>query len=329
MKRGLNGIAWLFGGVFIALATLWIVGPYETVDTEVSFDATAVPDDIDGWLADREGQVSGVQPNAAKRIVWAGVPGARTDLVLVYLHGFSATLWETRPLTDRLGEALGANIFYTRLAGHGREGDAMAEPVAGDWIEDLAEAMAVGSKLGDRIVIIGTSTGGTLAALLAADPQLAGLRRDLAGVIFISPNFRVVAPAARLLSLPGARHWVPLVAGERRSFTPHNVRHGQHWTTDYPTVALMPMQALVDYAGTLDYGLATHPALFWFAPEDAVVDADATRAVATTWGGPKTQTEVTVPDGDDPFSHVIVGDILSPAGTPAAIDAMARWLRGL
>lgn len=329
MHRFLRGVGWAIGGVAVAGLLLWVAGPYERVDTDIAFDAQAVPDDVDGWLADREGQVPDLNPEAAKRVIWADVPGQRTDLVLVYLHGFSATLWETRPLTDRLGDAVGANVFFTRLAGHGRDGAALAEATAGDWIEDLAEAMAVAAKLGDRVVVIGTSTGGTLAALLAADPELGALRTDLAGVIFLSPNFRVANPAAGLLSLPAARYWVPLVAGDTRSFTPENDRHARHWTTEYPTVALLPMQALIDRAAALDYGAATGPALFRYASADRVVAAEATRAVAAEWGGPVTSQEVTLPEGDDPYSHVIAGDILSPRATPAAIAALTAWLAAL
>lgn len=329
MRKILKVVGWIVGGIALAVLFLVVFGPTEDVDTKDSFDARAVPDDIDGWLADRESLIPGVTQAATKRVVWAGVPGRRTDIVIVYLHGFSATLWETRPLADRLGEAVGANVFYTRLRGHGRDGDAMAEAAAGDWIEDVAEAMAVAAKLGDRVVVIGTSTGGTLAAILAADPSLADLRTALAGVILISPNFRVANPAAALLSLPAARWWVPLVAGQTRSFEPQNVRHGQNWTTSYPTIALLPMQATIDHAAALDFRTATVPALFWYSPSDQVVDARATAQVAARWGGTVDLREVEVPRGDDPFSHVIAGDILSPAGTPAAIAAMTDWIKGL
>ncbi|MGB3554791.1 MAG: alpha/beta fold hydrolase, partial [Jannaschia sp.] len=168
--RLLRGLAITALALGVAAVALWFFGPYERVDTTIDFDASTVPGDLDGWLADREGQVPGLEPAAAKRILWAGLPGRRTDLVLVYLHGFSATSWELRPVPDRIGAALGANVFLTRLAGHGIDGTALAEARAGDWIEDLAEAMAIARRLGDRIVVIGTSTGGTLAGLLAADP---------------------------------------------------------------------------------------------------------------------------------------------------------------
>ena len=89
--------------------------------------------------------------DAAKRIVWAGAAGQKTPLAVIYVHGFSASAEEIRPVPDEVAKALGANLFYTRLAGHGRSGDAMAEPLAGDWIEDMAEAMAILQKLsGER-----------------------------------------------------------------------------------------------------------------------------------------------------------------------------------
>ncbi|UWQ16878.1 carboxylesterase [Jannaschia sp. M317] len=329
MAKMLRGMIW--GLILLGLAgtAIWLFGPYEEVETQIDFDPAAVPADIDGWLSDRESQVADLRPDAAKRVLWAGAPGQRSAVSLVYLHGFSADLWETRPVTDRLAETLGANVFYQRLAGHGRDGDAMAEPAAGDWLEDVAEAMEIGRRIGDRVVIIGASTGGTLAAVLAADPGLATQRRDLAGVILISPNFKVANPIASLLSWPAARQWVPLIAGETRRFEPANARHAKHWTHEYPTRALLPMQALLDYAMRLDWAQAEIPALFYFSPEDTVVDAETTEGVAARWAGPVQISRVTLPAGDDPHHHVIAGDILSPGHTPAAIADLTAWLQAL
>ena len=329
MGRVLKGLLVVLTALVVVGHGLWLLGPYEQVDTDIVFDTAGVPDDIDGWLADREGRVADLSPDAAKRVVWVGVPGRRTDIAIVYVHGFSATLWEIRPVPERVGEALGANVFFTRLAGHGRSGAAMGEVDAGDWVEDMAEAMAVAAKLGDRVVVMGTSTGGTLAAMLATDPAMEGMRTRLAGVVLVSPNFRVKARAAMLLSWPAARYWADLVAGETRSFAPVNARHARHWTTEYPTRALLPMQALIDHVAALDFGATDIPALFRFSPDDAVVDARATEAVAAAWGGPTTVQRVTLPPGDDPFHHVIAGDILSPAATPEAIADIAAWMRGL
>ncbi|MEM7642694.1 MAG: alpha/beta fold hydrolase [Pseudomonadota bacterium] len=329
MGRIIRTGLWLLGGLAIAGLGLWVVAPPERVDMGVEFDASLIPGDVDLWLADRESMVPDVDPDHTKRILWDGPPGRRTDLALVYIHGFSATLWETRPLADRIAEDLGANLFYTRLTGHGRDGDAMLDGSASAWIEDLAEAVAVGRRLGDRVVLIGNSTGATLAALAAADPALAALRDDLAGVILISPNFRLMHPAAFAMSMPGAEIGVPMMVGQSRGFQPQNDRHAHHWTTHYPTVAVLPVQALIDHAEDLDYAATDIPALFYFSPEDAVVDARATEAVAARWGGPATVARIDLPPGDDPDHHVIAGDILSPAHTPEAIGAIGRWIAEL
>ncbi|MEM8823381.1 MAG: alpha/beta fold hydrolase [Pseudomonadota bacterium] len=326
MGRIIRAVFWILAGLAIAFVGLWVVAPPERVDTGLEFDATLIPDDIDGWLADRESLVPNLDPDHAKRVLWAGPPGRRTDLALVYIHGFSATLWETRPLADRIAEDLQANLFYTRLTGHGRDGQAMLDGSASAWIEDLAEAIAVGRRLGDRVVVIGNSTGGTLAATLAADPALAPLRDDLAGVVLISPNFRIANPAAAVMSMPGAAIGVPMMVGEMRGFTPYNDRHARHWTTEYPTVAVLPVQALVDHVEGLDLGATDIPALFYFSPEDSIVDPAAAEAAFVRWGGPKTIARIDLPEGDDPDHHVIAGDILSPAHTPEAIGAIGQWI---
>ena len=329
MKAILRGLLFLLVGLGLALTALWVVGPYEPVDTEISFDPASIPSDIDGWLADSEGRVPNLRDGSEKTVLWAGAPGRRTDLAIVYLHGFSADPWEIRPVPERVAEALGANIFFQRLTGHGSDGAALAQATAGDWLEDVAEAMEVGRRLGDRVIVMSGSTGGTLSAILAADPGMAEAREGLAGLIMVSPNFKVANPAAALLSLPAARYWVPLIAGETRRFEPQNDRHAAHWTHEYPTTAVVPLQALVDYAATLDYSATAVPALFHFSDDDTVVDPVTTREVAAVWGGDVTLEVVTVGPDDDPYSHVIAGDILSPGQTQAAIAGMTDWIRGL
>ncbi len=80
--------------------------------------------DIDTWLTMREADVKGVRAGCAKQIVWAdGV--RKTPISVVYVHGFSATGAEVRPLPDLLAKALGANLYFTRLKGHGQDGIAL------------------------------------------------------------------------------------------------------------------------------------------------------------------------------------------------------------
>ncbi|MDG3040809.1 alpha/beta hydrolase [Roseicyclus marinus] len=318
MSRKAPGFAWAFG-VALVLALGFAVLPRERVEVG------ALPDfeDAAAFLAAREGAYDDIRPGEAARIVWAGEEGAVTPLSIVYLHGFSAGTEEIRPVPDRVAEALGANLIYARLAGHGRSGAAMAEARAGDWVQDTALFLEIGRRLGERVLVIGTSTGGTLAAWAMSDPAMA---LDVAGVVLVSPNFAVANRAGFLLEQPLARHWIPLVAGAERRFEPLNAGQAAHWTTQYPTVATVSLGTLLRELRARDLGAAVQPVLVLFADSDRVVSAPATRAAMARWGGPVTLAPVSLPgDGADPFHHVIAGDILSPAMTDEVVQTILDW----
>jgi alpha-beta hydrolase superfamily lysophospholipase len=310
----------------LAVGALWAFGPYEKADLAASFDADAFGGDLDAYFAASEARVPGITPGTEKRVVWAGAPGVRTDLALVYIHGFSATSEEIRPVPDRVAADLGANLVFTRLAGHGLPGDALAEATVADWMADTAEAIAAGRAAGHRVVLVTTSTGGTLAAAAAQD---AALMRDVAGIVFVSPNFGLNTPFAPLLTWPAARHWLPLIAGDTRAWEVRNDVQARFWTTEYPSVAVVPMAALTRAVSRLDHGRATVPALFLFSPDDRVVRADLTEDVAAAWGGPVTILRVTPGPEDDPTAHVIAGDIFSPGLTDEVTAAILGWARDL
>ncbi len=320
---------WL-GRVIILLVVLavaaWAFVPQDPVDRSISFDAASIGPDIDVWLAEREKAYPDIVPGTEKRVIWAGAPGVKTPLSVIYIHGFSATSEEIRPVPDQVARNLGANLFYTRLAGHGRGGDPMATATAGDWLEDTAEALAVGRRLGDRVLVISTSTGATLAAFAAVDPDMS---KDIAGIVMVSPNFGVKPAAAKILDLPAARYWGPIVAGATRSFNPVNAEHARYWTTQYPTTALFPMAALVRAAKTLDLSVAKAPLMVIYSPQDQVVDAAKTLAAVKVWGADVRLEAREMAKGDDPYSHVIAGDILSPGQTAQTVALILDWAKGL
>jgi alpha-beta hydrolase superfamily lysophospholipase len=318
LGRALLALVVLAGGLWLGFAP-------RPADLSAPVPAD-LPADLDAHLAAANAAVPDLRPGAEERIVWAGAAGARTPLAVVYLHGYSAGPEEIRPVPDEVAGALGANLLFIRLAGHGRPGAAMAEARAEHWVADTARAMALARRLGERVVIIGTSTGGTLAALAAVDPALS---EGLAGVALISPNFAINSPAAAILDLPLAEHWGPLVAGATRSFTPANAGQAAHWTTEYPTAALFPLAALLRATRGVDFAAARTPALFVYARADRVVDPAATDAVRAAWGGPVTWQDWAPLPGDDPNAHVIAGAILSPGGTAPMVRLITDWARGL
>jgi alpha-beta hydrolase superfamily lysophospholipase len=321
-------LLWALALLAAAVAGLWAAAPRDRLPLQAEIRPGFPPDlpvaAIDDWLRAREGVFDDITPGAEKTVVWAGEAGTRTPLALVYLHGFSATRAEIEPVPQLVARALGANLFLTRLTGHGRPGAELARATTTDWALDLDEAVGLGRRLGTRVVLIGTSTGGALAALAARDPALA---RDLAGIVLISPNFALQNPQAWILDLPFADRWLPLLKGRERAFEPQNPEHARYWTTRYPIAALFPMRAVQRQAGAADYSGVRLPLLVLLAEGDQVVDPAATRRVVAGWGGPA-RLEVIV-GADDPAQHVIAGRILSPSTTEQVAALIAGWIAEL
>ncbi|MBL4540323.1 MAG: alpha/beta hydrolase [Rhodobacteraceae bacterium] len=324
MRRGLRvlGLSLLIlaGGLALVVA----FGPRHATAPRLPIDAAAIAADPAGYLARAEAALPDITPGAEKRIRWAGQPGRRTRLALLYVHGFSATAQEIRPVPDRLAAALGANLHFARLTGHGRTGEALGAATATDWQRDLDEAMAVARAIGERVVIVASSTGATLVTTRLTDPAIAD---GLVGVVFLSPNYRVRNRAALLLDWPWAAIWGPWVAGPTHGFEPANADQARFWTTRYPLRAAIPMAALIRAARRTDPGAIAVPALFVFSDADTVVDAVAIRDVAARWGGPLERMLVAPGPGTDPAAHVLAGDILSPAQTDAVTSGIIDWAR--
>ncbi len=308
-------------------AGLYLLGPREPVVGEISVDTDAIAENVDTYLYRSEADVPGIVRGAQKHVLWDN-PARRVkrEWAVVYLHGFSATSHEIRPVPKLVANALEANLYYTRLQGHGRNGEAMREGTVPGWTNDVAEALEVGRAIGEKTLVIATSTGGTLAALAAFDERL---RDKIDAIVFVSPNFRLQAQGSALLNQPFSRRLVPLLVGEERFFIPRNEEHGKRWTTRYPSEALVPMAAAIDAANALPFEQTTLPALFIFADADQVVDARRTRAVAARWGGPVALYPIQMENGDDPESHVIAGDIMSPNQNEPVAERILLWLAEL
>lgn len=324
MRRLLTRLGWALLTLVTLAAAAILFGPRATMDLRPRFDPSTIGEDSVAWLAAEEAQHPGITPGTAKQVIWAGAPGRKTPVAVVYLHGFSATSAEIRPVPDQVAQALGANLYFTRLTGQGLDGAALGAATPEDWLADTAEAMAIGRRLGDRVLVIATSTGGTLAALAAVDPDLS---RDMAGVVLISPNFRTKAWKTRLLDLGFAPDWVPLLAGTEVRFTPATPGDATYWTNAYPMSALFHLATLLRAARGQDYSRARMPMLMIYVPRDQTVDEATGVALMSDWGGPhESWTPVLTPQ-DDGAAHVITGDLRSPNQTAPFVQHILDWAR--
>jgi pimeloyl-ACP methyl ester carboxylesterase len=312
-------------GVVVFLALAFVLGPRVPMDTTIRFDPAVIGDDPQAYVAKVEAAVPGIRDGLEKEIVWANpMVHARTPLAIVYIHGFSASKGEIRPLPDDVADQLDANLYYTRLTGHGQDGAAMTQGSVNAWINDYEEAIAIGRAIGDKVIVISTSTGGSLAAWAATQPDASN---GVAAVAFISPNFGVRASGAEILTKPWGQQIAQLIAGTERGFVPRNALHEKFWTHSYPMAATLPMQALAELAYAAPVEKATIPALFIFSDSDKVVRAERTREIAARWGGE--HELVPIETTGDPDNHVIAGDALSPSTTAFLAQRIVVWVEAV
>jgi esterase/lipase len=299
--------------VIAVLVAVFFAGPRTKVDLQIKpINLSSNPADLDQYLVQSEAKYSDIMPGAEKTIIWANAEKTKTPLSIVYLHGYSATRQETVPLTDELAKQLGANLFYTRLSGHGRTGVAMAEPTVNDWLNDTMEAFEIGKRLGDKVIVIGVSTGGPLAAWLAEQPNT----DEALAYVLISPNFAPRDSNAEILTLPWAKQFAPLILGSEYSWTPQNEGHAKYWVHSYPSTALVTMMGLVKFVRESALQSIKKPVLVIYSPNDKVVNSQEVERRYAQIGSDIKEIQPIL-DSGNPENHVLAGDILAPNNTQA------------
>jgi len=120
--------------------------------------------------------------------------GRRTPRVDVLLHGFTDSPSQFAELADSLYQR-GDNVYVPRLPHHAeRSGDARA--LAGLTAVQLRQtadsAVDVATALGDTVVVVGLSVGGTMAAWMGQH------RAEVRRVVMIAPAFEAGRVPSRL-----------------------------------------------------------------------------------------------------------------------------------
>ena len=296
------------------------------INLSSDFNPNSIGSNINEYLKKTEEHLLDIKEGVAKKIIWANEINTKTPISIVYIHGFTASSEEVRPLPDKIASDLNANLFFTRLTGHGRNPSAMELCSIPNWIRDLHEAIEIGSRIGEKVILLSSSTGGTISVTSALDKKLS---RKILGYIFISPNFGINNKFAGMVSWPFSEYWLKLILGKKMKHKPRNDLNKKYWTMSYPTNALIPMAKLVREVNKKDYSTVKKPALFYFSMEDKVVNPHKIKEFITKWGGNSTTKIVKLSNKDDKFSHVLAGDIISPNQTDHAKKTMVNWIKNL
>jgi pimeloyl-ACP methyl ester carboxylesterase len=277
---------------------------------------------LDAYVAAREDSVAGVAPRFRKGIRWHDATHeSRTPLAIVYLHGFSATRAELSPVVERVADSLGANVFFTRLAAHGRvDGEAFRSVTPQQWIDDAREALAIGKRLGDRVVVIATSTGAVLAMHLAAESRDSSAP---AALVLASPNHEPADWRARFIAGPFGPLLARAIGGQYHGFTPANAAQAALWTTRYRSEGVAALMDLVLYGQTIDVSRITVPLLTLYTHKDDVVRVDLIRSRHEAFGS-RLKRIIDVPEATN---HVLAGDAMGPRAVDPVVASILKFVR--
>ncbi len=227
----------------LLLVVIYFLGPrvekpdLSTVLPEVSNNLVTLENNI----KQHEDAITNIKPDNESRIVWYDSIPKKTEYAFVYLHGWSASHEEGAPLHEQLGKRYGANVYLPRLAGHGLyEDEAMLNLTATELFNSAKEALAVVKQLGKKVIVMGTSTGGTLALYLAYQHP------EIEGLLLYSPNIELYDKSAKLLSGPWGIQLAKAVTGSDYHQLEADSIKQKYWTTKYRLEALPHLQALMD-----------------------------------------------------------------------------------
>ncbi len=196
---------------------------------------------LEDSIARAELAIPELKPDNESRIIWADSSRKRTDYALVYLHGFTAAYAEGKPINLEFAQRYGCNLYLPRLHAHGLRGDDSMKGMSADsLLASAAHALAVGKKLGEKVILMSTSTGSTLSLILAAHHP------EIAGLITYSPNIRIADPNAWLLSKPWGLQLARLVVGGKYREYEESEEYKMYWNTRYRLESLTALQALLE-----------------------------------------------------------------------------------
>jgi esterase/lipase len=227
----------------LLLVGLYFLGPEpeKPVYDKAIPEVPESPAELEQFISAEESKHK-IKPDNEARIIWNDSSKQKTPYAVVYIHGFSASQIEGDPLHRRFAKAFGCNLYLSRLADHGIDTtDALLRFTADRAWESAKEALAIGKEIGDKVILLSTSTGGTLALMLAAEyPE------DVFALINLSPNIAINDGAAFLANNAWGLQIARLVKGGDYNVTDANEEHAKYWNKKYRLEAVTQLEELLE-----------------------------------------------------------------------------------
>ena len=298
---------WILG-VIALLSVTYLFGPKpgKPVYSKVLPEVPQQPDRLVEHVRKREAALP-VKPENEARILWAADSmKARTPWSVVYLHGFTASQEEGDPIHLNFADTFGCNLYLSRLAGHGlKTEEPLLDLTADAYWESAKEALSVGTRLGEKVILMGTSTGGTNALQLAA-----AYPDKVHALILLSPNIEIFDPQAPLLNNPWGLQVARMVKKSDYILTKDQSEvYRKYWYSKYRLEGVVALQEMIETTMVREtFQKVKAPVLLMYyyrdpVHQDSVVKVSAMHRMFRQLGTPAaSKREVEVPGAGD---HVI------------------------
>jgi esterase/lipase len=295
----------------LALFVIYFLGPQppKPVLNDV-LPAVASIDTLDSYITAMEAPHK-IKPNNQAKIIWADSSKSQTEYALVYLHGFSASQMEGDPVHQNIAKQFNCNLYLARLAEHGIDTtEDLVNLTADQYWESAKLAYAIGKQIGKKVILMSTSTGGTLAL------QLASVYPEIAGLILYSPNIEVFNPSAPLLDNPwGLQIGRAVLKSNYVDIKYKDSAYPKYWNSHYRIEAVVALQNLLEATMTEATFKKIHQptlALYYYkdeAHQDNVVKVKAIQKMMQQIATPANlKMEMAIPNAGN---HVIASPIVS------------------
>lgn len=239
-------LKWL-AGIVLVLVLVYFAGPkvpkpnFPITDIELPASLAQLEEQINS----SEKSVKGLKPDNEARIVWADTSKKeKTKFAILYLHGFSASQAEGDPVHRNLAKKYNANLYLARLQEHGidRGDSTMINLTADEYAASAERALAISEKLGEEVIVIGTSAGGALTLFLASKHP------EIKAIVLYSPGVKLYDKTAVILD----KHWgLPVLKkvqkGPLMKFDASSTEHANYWAMKYRVEALVSLQNLLSH----------------------------------------------------------------------------------
>jgi pimeloyl-ACP methyl ester carboxylesterase len=162
--------------------------------TSYTYNPTPLPKRFDEYYQNQltKSKALSARPNNEEKL---NRYSKKTPVSILYIHGYGASRAEGEYVMDQISEKYQYNTYYMRLPGFGTKPEDMGESTMQELLDESTKALMMMDRLGDKVMIVGSSMGGAIATYLAATyPE------KVDRLVLCSPAYAFASTAGRLIT---------------------------------------------------------------------------------------------------------------------------------